>query len=212
MSRRSVVAVAIFMGAAILTVTLRRPAVMVSAMGYLIKRHIATPLMEARFHVPSGQVIDRELVLGAAIFGIGWGLIGLCPAPALVDAALGLPQAAYQPAKQMTYKVVFSMTRSSQKPGEVNPSLERVARAVNLYASAGVPMSHLKFVAIASGGATPMVLDDAHYQTKFGMSNPNLPVIKQLKAAGIDAALSAHARGVSVVQARTLRALRADSG
>jgi hypothetical protein len=45
------------------------------------------PLLAARFHVPTSQVIDAPLITGAVIFGIGWGLAGYCPGPAL--AGLG---------------------------------------------------------------------------------------------------------------------------
>lgn len=51
-----------------------------------------SPLLEARFHVPSRRDIDRRLVLGAATFGLGWGLGGYCPGPGLVSlSAGGLP-------------------------------------------------------------------------------------------------------------------------
>lgn len=117
--------------------------------------------------------------------------------PALPITAAGaihrLPDAAYQPDPSATYKVVFGMTRGSDKPGEVNPALERVARSVNLYASAGVPLDHLKFVAIASGPATSLVLDDAHYKAQFGVSNPNLAVIAQLHKAGVAIAVCGQA-------------------
>lgn len=49
------------------------------------------PLFDERFHLPVNSSIDLRLLLGAAIFGIGWGLAGFCPGPAL--AALGAGQA-----------------------------------------------------------------------------------------------------------------------
>jgi len=104
-----------------------------------------------------------------------------------------LPKAAYQPNPANTYKVVFAMTKGSEKPGEVNPALERVARTVNLYASAGVPLDHLKFVAVAYGAATSAVLDDEHYKAQFGVANPNLAVIAQLHKAGVDVAVCGQA-------------------
>ncbi len=97
-----------------------------------------------------------------------------------------LPKAAYQPDPRSTYKVVFAMTAASKNPQDVNPAIERVARAVNLYASAGVPLSHLKFVAVAFGGATSIALDDAHYKEAYGVANPNLPVIARLREVGVD--------------------------
>jgi intracellular sulfur oxidation DsrE/DsrF family protein len=104
-----------------------------------------------------------------------------------------LPHAAYQPDRNATYKVVFSLTKASDKPDQINPALERVARTVNLYVASGVPLNHLKFVAVASGGATALVLDDEHYREQFHTANPNLPVIAQLRKAGIDVAVCGQA-------------------
>ena len=51
------------------------------------------PLFETDFKLPTSQVIDRPLLVGAAIFGLGWGLAGYCPGPALVGAAAGVDTA-----------------------------------------------------------------------------------------------------------------------
>lgn len=120
---------------------------------------------------------------------------GFWQTPTIHDAGRmhALPQAAYQPDPDAIYKVVFSMTRGSDDPHKINPALQRVARTVNLYAHAGVPLSHMKFVAVASGAATVIALDDAHYQKQFGVANPNLPVIRQLRADGIDVAVCGQA-------------------
>jgi uncharacterized membrane protein YedE/YeeE len=47
------------------------------------------PLFDAKFHIPTRKDIDARLVLGAAIFGIGWALAGFCPGPGLVSAGSG---------------------------------------------------------------------------------------------------------------------------
>ena len=104
-----------------------------------------------------------------------------------------MPQAAYQPNPKTTYKVVFSLSQPGLTPLEVSPSLDRVARAVNLYVNAGVPLSQLKFVAIAAGKATPIVLNDVQYRKIYGVPNPNLAVIAQLRKAGVDVAVCAQA-------------------
>lgn len=44
------------------------------------------PWFDVRSHIPTRRDIDLPLVAGAAIFGVGWGLAGLCPGPALVGA------------------------------------------------------------------------------------------------------------------------------
>ncbi len=97
-----------------------------------------------------------------------------------------VPNPAYKPDPKATYKVVFAMTAAAKTPDQVNPAIERVARAVNLYTGAGVPVSHLKFVAVAYGAATAVALDDEHYKAAYGVANPNLPVIAQLRKAGVD--------------------------
>jgi intracellular sulfur oxidation DsrE/DsrF family protein len=106
-----------------------------------------------------------------------------------------LPDAAFKPAANPTYKIVFALTQGSKAPSDVNPALDRVARTVNLYVASGVPLSHLKFVAVASGAATPLALDDAHYQAAYGVANPNLPLIAELKKAGVIVSVCGQAVG-----------------
>ncbi len=53
-------------------------------------RRRSAPLLDHRFHLPTRRDIDARLVVGAATFGVGWGLAGYCPGPALVGSmALG---------------------------------------------------------------------------------------------------------------------------
>ena len=52
-------------------------------------KHQASPLFDHRFHLPKRTDVDKPLLLGAAIFGVGWGLGGLCPGPGVVAAAAG---------------------------------------------------------------------------------------------------------------------------
>ena len=47
------------------------------------------PIWSGKFYLPTNLAIDRPLVLGAAIFGVGWGLAGFCPGPALAATASG---------------------------------------------------------------------------------------------------------------------------
>ena len=49
----------------------------------------SSPLFDTEFHVPSSTNIDAPLLIGAALFGIGWGMVGLCPGPALAGLVSG---------------------------------------------------------------------------------------------------------------------------
>jgi uncharacterized membrane protein YedE/YeeE len=63
--------------------------VIVAFIGYRLSFAAATPLFDSRFHLPTALQIDGRLVSGAAFFGIGWGLAGLCPGPALASLLTG---------------------------------------------------------------------------------------------------------------------------
>ncbi len=64
-------------------------AVAVSALGYAYARRRGMPVLAPRLDVPSRRDLDPHLLTGAAIFGVGWGLVGLCPGPALVNLVTG---------------------------------------------------------------------------------------------------------------------------
>ncbi|HET7675465.1 MAG TPA: DsrE family protein [Gammaproteobacteria bacterium] len=97
--------------------------------------------------------------------------------------ALALPQAELQPDKNATYKVAFNLTKSSG--GDVNAGLNHVARAVNVFALAGVPRDHLKFIVVIHGPATELVMNDKAYRAHFHRANPNDKIIDELTAAGV---------------------------
>ncbi len=57
--------------------------------GYKLPPKKASPILSDVFHVPTRKDIDRPLVLGAVLFGIGWGLSGFCPGPSLTAIFMG---------------------------------------------------------------------------------------------------------------------------
>lgn len=67
-------------------------AVLPSAIGFAVSRRMGRPLFDSRFFIPENRVLDRQLLAGAAIFGLGWGLAGFCPGPAIAGLVLGLWQ------------------------------------------------------------------------------------------------------------------------
>lgn len=60
------------------------------AIAYFVSRRMSSPLLDKRFFIPESRVLDRQLILGAVLFGMGWGLVGLCPGPALAGLVLGV--------------------------------------------------------------------------------------------------------------------------
>ena len=69
-------------------------AVGVMAVGLLVLRRLPRPAFDARFHLPENRGIDRPLLIGSALFGVGWGLGGFCPGPAVAALSLGRPEPA----------------------------------------------------------------------------------------------------------------------
>jgi uncharacterized membrane protein YedE/YeeE len=64
-------------------------AVAVSGLGWILARRRGTPVLVPRLEMPSRRDIDAPLLAGAALFGVGWGLSGYCPGPAIVSLATG---------------------------------------------------------------------------------------------------------------------------
>lgn len=64
-------------------------ALIIALPAYRAAQGRSRPLLEERFHWPAASVIDHRLLAGAALFGIGWGLVGFCPGPAVASFAFG---------------------------------------------------------------------------------------------------------------------------
>src|ERR1700753_911614 len=67
-------------------------AVAVASIGFALARRRGSPVPAAKYRWPTRNDLDAPLVAGAVLFGIGWGLVGICPGPAIVNlAGLGVP-------------------------------------------------------------------------------------------------------------------------
>lgn len=58
------------------------------ALAWLVQRRLHKPLVCENFDLPATTLLDRKLVIGAILFGLGWGIGGLCPGPAIADLAI----------------------------------------------------------------------------------------------------------------------------
>lgn len=62
-------------------------AVALTAFPFIFRKQC--PIVGEKFHLPEFKAIDKRLLIGAAIFGVGWGLIGYCPGPAVAAISYG---------------------------------------------------------------------------------------------------------------------------
>jgi uncharacterized protein len=68
-------------------------AIIPMVIGYVFLKRMRAPLLDKSFFIPENRVLDSRLIVGAALFGVGWGLVGFCPGPAISGLILG----AWQP-------------------------------------------------------------------------------------------------------------------
>jgi uncharacterized membrane protein YedE/YeeE len=66
-------------------------AVGVSAIGYALSRSFILPVLNTAFAIPTNNELDPALIGGSLLFGVGWGMVGLCPGPAISGLVLGVP-------------------------------------------------------------------------------------------------------------------------
>ncbi|MEW6642629.1 MAG: YeeE/YedE family protein [Pseudomonadota bacterium] len=65
-------------------------AVIVAMLGVGLVRRMRRPLFDTTFHLPPATAKpDRKLIVGSALFGVGWGMVGLCPGPAVASLVTG---------------------------------------------------------------------------------------------------------------------------
>jgi len=88
---------------------------LVTTLGYRFVLRNPAPLFAGSFSLPTKTDIDKSLLIGATIFGIGWGLVGYCPGPALAGLTYGYaPTLAFIPAMILGLLLAHRITA---KPG-----------------------------------------------------------------------------------------------
>lgn len=63
-------------------------AIIPMAVAWMVQRRMTQPIAAEAFTLPMTSMIDRRLAIGSVLFGIGWGVSGLCPGPAVADLAI----------------------------------------------------------------------------------------------------------------------------
>ena len=96
-----------------------------------------------------------------------------------------VPEATVTPDPTLSYRLVVDVVSGAESPDTVAAGLHNVARMLNLCSVGGVPHDSLHVVLSIHGGATVSVLEQAAYRKRFGTDNPNLPVLRALREAGV---------------------------
>ena len=82
-------------------------AIIISFFAFLVAQKRSRSLIGADMKLPGGRQIDRRLVVGGLLFGIGWGIAGFCPGPGLVALGMGEVKALVFVASMLTGMITF---------------------------------------------------------------------------------------------------------
>jgi intracellular sulfur oxidation DsrE/DsrF family protein len=96
-----------------------------------------------------------------------------------------VPDRGFRLPEGMNMKAVFDVRNTGRSTERPNPGIESAARLLNMHAAAGKPASEWAIAVVIHGQATRDILKDSVYQERFGVANPNLPLIRALKKAGV---------------------------
>ena len=92
-------------------------AIAVALPAFALARRRASAWIGVPIDLPTKRAIDAPLVVGAAIFGVGWGLAGVCPAPGVVDLGFASPGAAAFVASMAAGMLIHRAAAGRRLPG-----------------------------------------------------------------------------------------------
>jgi uncharacterized protein len=99
----------------------------VTAIGYRVILRRGSALTGESFHLPTQRQIDLRLAGGSALFGVGWGLAGICPGPALTDLITLEPKVLVFVAAMLIGMIAAALWRDKMRPMEsVGRLVERI--------------------------------------------------------------------------------------
>jgi intracellular sulfur oxidation DsrE/DsrF family protein len=102
------------------------------------------------------------------------------------DGYVLIPNAAVRPRADHVYKAVFDATGFPKNPASLLPSVNNLSAELNALGVEGIPPANAKFAIVFHGPSVDGLLDSAHYKSRFGVANPNLKVLAELKRLGVE--------------------------
>lgn len=84
-------------------------AIAVGTLAFAVARKRTTSFLGLQMRLPTSSQLDRRLVIGSLLFGIGWGIAGFCPGPALVALGMGSGKAAIFVGAMLAGMVIFEL-------------------------------------------------------------------------------------------------------
>lgn len=102
-------------------------AILVAAVAFRVARTRVRPLFGSQIHVPGAGRIDAPLVLGSITFGIGWGLVGYCPGPALTALVVGGRSTLLFVAAMVAGMAIFEVAERIRAGNQANRGATRAA-------------------------------------------------------------------------------------
>jgi intracellular sulfur oxidation DsrE/DsrF family protein len=106
-----------------------------------------------------------------------------------LSGVIPVENAALKAGPNETVKLMFDFTQATsagKQANKVNEGLEEVARILNIHVVSGVKKENIKAVIVFHAGSIMSVLSDNYYQQNYQAANPNIAMLNQLQAAGVE--------------------------
>ena len=85
----------------------------ISGIAFLGVKKRSVSVLNCPLQIPTNQTIDKKLVTGSVLFGVGWGLAGICPGPALLLTGMGLTQGIIFTLAMVAGLAIFQFTQKN---------------------------------------------------------------------------------------------------
>ncbi|HHR6408385.1 TPA: DUF6691 family protein [Providencia alcalifaciens] len=90
-------------------------AMVISAIGYQFVKKCKSSVLNCPLQIPTSKLIDKKLLIGSALFGLGWGLGGICPGPAILLTGMGLTQGILFTLAMIAGMAIFQLFQRTEK-------------------------------------------------------------------------------------------------